>query len=209
MIMNQPSYSKLIKRKEKPGAMKARTCYLLSGKIVCGKCGSTYAGNSYKNRKSKINNVHDICFTEEAIQEVVQKVAVLFQEQQSSSRFEKKAIEKKMQSLENSIDNWIEALGKGIKGLKNKILEAQNRYEALQIELQKIESLKQADNISEELIRNIMTNKKHLLQSADESDRKEVLQEYVEQVVIQPSNDISHYDTEITYRVFNGGGERI
>lgn len=71
----------------------------------------------------------------------------------------------------------------------------------------KEKSLKQADNISEELILNIMTNKKHLLQSADESDRKEVLQEYVEQVVLQPSNDISHYETEITYRVFHGGGE--
>lgn len=90
--------------KEKPGAMKAKICYLLSGKIVCGKCGRMYAGNSYKNPKSKDNtvltyykcsgkcgntnvrkldieqmaleHVHDICFTEEAIQEVVHTVAV-------------------------------------------------------------------------------------------------------------------------------------
>lgn len=219
-------------RKQKPGAMKAKIYYLLSGKIVCGKCGSTYAGNSYKNLKSKdktvltyykcsgkcgnssvrkldieqmaLEHVHDICFTEEAIQE---KVAVLFKEQQGSSGFEKKSIKKKMQNLEISIDNWIEALGKGIKGLEDKILEAQNRYEAFQIELQKFEALNQANHISEDLIRSIITNKKHLLQSADEADQKEVLQQFVDQVVIQPSDHLDDFGAEITYRVFKYGDE--
>lgn len=56
-------------------------------------------------------------------------------------------------------------------------------------------------DISEGIIRNIVTNNKHLLHSVNDADRKEVLQEYVEQVVIQPSNDINHYDVEITYKV--------
>jgi site-specific DNA recombinase len=74
--------------------------------------------------------------------------------------------------------------------------------------LHKIKSSEnQSLEISEDFIRSIVNNKKHLLQSANDADKKEVLQEYVEQVVIQPSKDISHYDTEITYRVFNGGGE--
>jgi site-specific DNA recombinase len=222
-------------RRQKPGAMKAKICYLLSGKIFCGKCGSVYAGNSYKNRKSKYNtiltyykctgkcgntsvrkldieqmaleNVHDVCFTEEVIQDVIQKVDVLFQQQQNSSGFEKKAIEKKMLSLETSINNWIEALGKGIKGLENKIIDAQDRYEVLQTELHKINSLNQPIHINEDIIRNIITNKKHLLHSADDADKKEVLQEFVDRVVIQHSSHLDNFRAEITYRVFKYGDE--
>jgi site-specific DNA recombinase len=203
--------------------MKAKISYYLSGKIICGKCGSIYAGNSYTNKKSKDNtvlsyykctgkcgntnvrksdieqialeNVYDVCFTDEAIREVVQKVAVLYRQQQSNSGSEKMVIEKKMHSLENSINNWIEALGKGIKGLEEKIIDAQNRHEALQIEFHKIRTSEhQPLDISEEFIRSIVTNKKHLLLSAEDADKKEVLQEYVDRVVIQPSTDINHYD---------------
>lgn len=71
----------------------------------------------------------------------------------------------------------------------------------------KIESLNQTINISEELIRNIITNKKHLLASADEADQKEVLQEFVDQIVIQPSNHLDDLRVEITYRFFRYGGE--
>jgi site-specific DNA recombinase len=224
------------KRKQKPGTMKAKLCYLLSGKIICGNCGSVYAGNSYKNPKSKdktvltyykctgkcgntsvrktdieriaLEHVHDVCFSEEAIQEIVQKVAILYREQQNNCGSEKQSIEKKMINLENSINNWIEALGKGIKGLENKIIDAQNRHEALQIELHKINTTEhQTLDISEDFIRNIVTSKKHLLYSAEDADKKEVLQEYVDRVVIMSSKDINNYHTEITYRVFNGGGE--
>lgn len=225
-------------RKLKPGTMKAKVCYLLSGKIICGKCGSLYAGNSYKNKKSKDNtllsyykcsgkcgntnirkqdieqnvlqNIHEICFTKDAIQEVIKKVLELYHEQRGNSGNEIVVIEKNIQSLETSISNWIDALGKGIKGLEEKILDAQNRVEALHVELIKIKSSEQMPReINEKFIRTIVENKKHLLESADEADKKEVLQEYVEQVVIQPSNDISHYHTVITYRVFIGGGEGI
>jgi hypothetical protein len=47
-----------------------------------------------------------------------------------------------------------------------------------------------------------VTSKKHLLHSAVDADLKEVLQEYVQQVVIKPSNDISQFDAEINLQVF-------
>jgi site-specific DNA recombinase len=151
--------------------------------------------------------VHEVCFSEEAIQEIVQNLAKLYQVQQSNSGVEKKNIEDRMKSLETSTNNWIEALGKGIKGLEIKIIDAQSRLEALQYELHKINSLDQTTCISDELIRSIITNKKHLLYSADEADKKQVLQEYVDHVVIQSCNDIDLFNAEITYRVLSGGGE--
>lgn len=171
-----------------------------------GKCGNTSV-RKLDIEQMALEHVHDVCFTEEAIQEVVRKVKVLFHEQQNNSRSEKKAIEKEMQSLEISVNNWIDALGKGIKGLEDKIVDAQNRYEILQIELHKMDSLNQTIDISEDLIRSVITNKKHLIQSTDEADQKEVLQEYVDQVMIQPSDHLNDFRADITYRVFKYGGE--
>jgi hypothetical protein len=68
-------------------------------------------------------------------------------------------------------------------------IDAQNRHEALQHELHKINSLDQTINLSNEFI-NIVTNKKHLLYSADDADKKQVLQEYVDHVVIHPCTNI-------------------
>lgn len=228
----------MLSRKMKPGQMKAKVSYLLTGKIICGNCGGLYSGNSYRNKKSKdltvlsyykcsnkcgntnirkeeieklaLDHVHEVCFTEEAIQEVVEKVVKLYQAQQDHSDIDIKLIEKKINSLENNVHNWVDALGKGIRGLEDKIIDAQNRIEALQIELHQTKSTQgHKPVISEEFVRNLVNSKKHLLQSADSADQKQVLQEYVQQVVIQPSKNINNFDTEITYRVFNGGGEGI
>jgi len=107
----------MVQRKQKPGEMKAKVCYLLSGKIVCGKCGNSYTGNSYSNSKSKdktllsyykcsgkcgntnirkidiermaLDHVQEVCFSVEAIQEIVQNVAWLYKEQQNNSGSEK------------------------------------------------------------------------------------------------------------------------
>lgn len=48
---------KLQARKRKPGRMKAKMNYLLTGKIYCGGCGALYAGNSYTNTKSSERTV--------------------------------------------------------------------------------------------------------------------------------------------------------
>jgi hypothetical protein len=67
----------------------------------------------------------------------------------------------------------------------------------LQVEFHKIKSSDhQSLDISEEFMRNIVTSKKHLLHSTEDADKKEVLQEYVQQVVIQTSNDLSQFDAE-------------
>ncbi|MNW13330.1 hypothetical protein D3C71_2112660 [compost metagenome] len=49
--------------------------------------------------------------------------------------------------------------------------------------------------------------KKNSLLSTDEGVKKQVLQEYVDRVDIQPSKDINRFDVEITYRVFTNGAE--
>jgi len=68
-------------------------------------------------------------------------------------------------------------------------------------------ALDQTINISDDFIRDIVKRKKHLLKSADDADKKQVLQEYVDHLVIHPCTNINLFHAEITYRVFSGGDE--
>jgi site-specific DNA recombinase len=67
--------------------------------------------------------------------------------------------------------------------------------------------MKQTNVLDESLILKILESKKNSLLSGDKDEKKQVLQEYVDLVVIQPSKDINRFDVEITYRVFSNGGE--
>jgi site-specific DNA recombinase len=225
----------MIVRKHKPGKMKAKVNYLLSGKVVCGNCGATYTGNSYRNSKSsektllcyykcsakcgntsvRKENIENIaieqllneCFSDSAMGPIIDRVEELYQKQRKNSQDDIQPIKKELDELELTINNWMNALGKGIKGLEEKIVEAQNRQEALQYELERAEMMQKQAFVDRGLIMSILNEKKHSLLSANEDERKQVLQEYVDRIVIQPSRDINQFDTEITYRVFSGGGD--
>ena len=230
-------YKKMMERKHKPGRMKAKVTYLLTGKIYCGNCGSAYAGNSYRNPKaadktllcyykcsSKCGNtsvrkddIEDIakdnlienCFSSEGTKEILYRVKELYKQQRHSTQDDVNPIKSELKELSQKINNWIDALGKGIKGLEDKIVEAQHRQEALEEELLRIELIQNTEELPDEAIMRIIEDKKHLLNTADEQQQKEVLQEYVERITIQPSKDINSYNVDITYRVFSGGGEGI
>lgn len=222
-------------RKRKPGRMKAKMNYLLTGKVYCGCCGALYAGNSYTNPKSSEKTVlayykcqskcgntsvrkEDIesmviqqllneCFSEEGFQEIISRVQDLYQKEKKQTESDIEPIKRELVELEGKLRNWIEALGSGIKSVIENIKGAELRREALEYELQRAEIMQKTNILDESLIRAILESKKNSLLSDDEDEKKRVLQEYVDRVVVQPSKDINRFDVEITYRVFNNGGE--
>lgn len=146
-------------------------------------------------------------FSQQAIDEIVTRVKELFRERKKESASDVDPIKKEIKELETSVENWMQALGKGINGLDNRIIEAQNKIEFLQGELLRIEAIQRYNEIDSETIYAILKRKKDSLFSTDEDEKKKVLQEYVERIIINPSRDINSLDIKITYRVFNGGGE--
>jgi len=62
-------------------------------------------------------------------------------------------------------------------------------------------------DIDESRIKVVLEQKKNLLTSSDEEARRQVIQEFVDEVVILPSDDLDHYEVKVRYRVFIGGGE--
>jgi len=228
---------KMSKRKKGPGRMKAKVNYLLTGKIYCGECGSLYAGNSYRNPKSRentllsyykcqgkcgnasirkddieelaIKHLLETCFSPEGEEEIVARVQELYRQTKNQSEGEIEPIKLELAELNRKLNNWIEALGNGVKSVVASIKETEQRKEALEYELQRAEMIKQTVILDDAIIIKILNDKKNLLLSADEDEKKQVLQEYVDRVVIHPSKDINSYDVEITYRVFSNGGEGI
>lgn len=226
---------KMDERKRKPGMMKAKINYLLVGKVFCGKCGSPYNGNSYRNSKSKdrtllayykcsgkcgntsvrkddlenltIKYLLEQCFSPDNMYDIALRVQDLYQQHRKNSLEDVEPIQQELRELETTIENLMLALGKGIRGLEERIVELQNRQDLLRHELNRIEIIRRTHEISLEKILSLLEEKKHLLFSSDEEEKKQVLQEYVDRIVIKPSKDINSFDTEITYRVFNGGGE--
>jgi site-specific DNA recombinase len=227
--------AKMGARKRQPGRMKAKVNYLLTGKIYCGQCGSLYSGNSYNNPKSStgsllsyykcqgkcgntsvrkeaieglvINKLIQECFSEDGIRGIVARVQELYLDEKKRTEADVEPMRKELAELEVKIYNWTEALGAGLKSVIESIKQAEIRKEILQGELQRAELIQQVSVIDELIIEKILMNKKNLLLSANEDEQKEVLQEYVDRVVIQPSRDINSFDAEITYRVFTNGAE--
>lgn len=226
---------KMSSRKRTGGRMKAKVNYLLTGKIVCGQCGAFYAGNSYNNPKSAdntlltyykcqskcgntsvrkddieritIEKLADHCFSNTGATQIAARVQELYKQEQQQYASDIEPIKSELAELEGKLNNWIEALGNGIKSVIENIKQAEQRKEVLEYELQRAEMIQKTNVLDEFLIMSVINDKKHLLLSGDDEDKKQVLQEYVDRVVIGPSTDINHYDAEITYRVFSDGDE--
>jgi len=226
---------KLQARKQKPGRMKAKVNYLLTGKIYCGNCGALYAGSSYVNPKSSegtvltyykcqgkcgntnirkddieamvIQRLLEYCFSGEGVQELITQVQELYRREKRQTESGIEPIKQELAEIESKLKNWIDALGAGIKTVIENIKQAEQRKEALEYELQRAEMMQQVSVLNSDQILNIIETKKNLLLAGDDAEQKQVLQEYVDRVVIQPSRDINRFDVEITYRVFNNGGE--
>jgi len=219
-------------RQMKPGRMKAKVNYLLSGKIICGKCGTGYNANAYRKRKdsdeyyryykcsAKCGNTSvrkdDIeklviqelllhCFSEEGITGIVANVKRLYQDHRKTTKEDVEPIQTEIRNLDTQIENWIQSLGRGIKGLDERIIEAQNQKELLEEELNRISLVQKNAEIDEKLITNILFTKQQELLSEDEEVKKAVLFEYVDHVIIKDGGDTNNFKAEVTYRVLGNG----
>jgi site-specific DNA recombinase len=224
-------------RQHTGGRMKAKVVYLLSGKVHCGnpECRSSYVGESYPsrgkvyayykcsgkcgNKNVKKDDLEGVvvdrllatCFTPEAMMAIAKRVKELYAKRHNSIESEIEPIKKEIQSLDTKLNNWIDALGEGLLDksvLANKIREANEKKVFLESQLTQAEIIKSTHDIDESVIIKVMENKKHLLFSDNAEDRKQVLQEYIDSVVVLHSSD-GGLDVKLTVRVFNGGGEGI
>jgi len=228
-------YAKMKLRQRTGGRMKAKIIYLLSGKVFCGnsECNKSYVGESYRSRNNfyayykcsgkcgnknvKKNDLEDIvikqlidtCFTAKAMAEIAVRIKELYSERHSKINNEIAPINKEIEALETKMNNWLDAIGEGLLNkavVAGKIREAQEKREFLLTQLAQAKVIQATQEIKESDIIRVMENKKHLLFSENDEDKKQVLQEYIDSVTVLHSKD-GNLDVKLTVRVFNGGGE--
>lgn len=226
----------LAHRKHKPGAQKAKHSWLLSGKIICAKCGSNFQGDSYRNKKSKkhtlllyyrcsnracdaskirkddiegavIDNLIQTCFTASALETVSHQVMDLYRKDVEAGKQAVAPLLREIETLDRRISNWLDLAGEGIGGVVDKIKQAELQKEEIKVELKRIELMHSSSSfVDEKFVKNILETKKHSLFSRNGEEKKQVLQEFVNSVVVE-TRAIHEFDANLSYRVFNGGGE--
>ena len=108
------------------------------------------------------------------------------------------------------LDNWINAIGNGLdpKVITPRINEANERKEFLELELKKALIVKEVQALDDKKIISMLENKKALLFSTNDEERKQVIQEYVDKVIIKHSDD-GDFNITLSVRVLNGGAKGI
>lgn len=206
--------------------LRAKTVYLLSGKIFCSQCGSQISGESYNSRGRQyayykcsgkcgnrgipkeliegivVEKLIEICFTPEATQRIIAKVKKLYLEKKGGIENDVKPLKEEISSLESKVSNWIDAIGDGVldrKTLADKIKEANEKKEFLMSQLLQIEMIQSTPEISDEAILNVLNSKKDHLLSDDLNDQKSVIQEFIDSVKVFFTDD-NKLDLDVTVR---------
>ncbi|MFN3284213.1 MAG: hypothetical protein ACK40Q_08295 [Pseudothermotoga sp.] len=152
------------------------------------------------------------CFSEEAAFKIVQKVKELYRKQRKTSDQDLHPIKSELADIEKKLNNWIDALGEGLLDktvLAEKIKEANQRKVVLESELHRTLMMNTTPDIDDKSIKEVLYKKRDLLYSSNEEERKQVIQEFVEMIIVLPSDDNDPKDKEpikidMKVRLFTG-----
>lgn len=207
---------KMNEKKHRAAANKAKVEYLLSGKIICGECGSTYAGNarrskgytyiSYnctkKNGKEKCRNkgvqrdvlesivlksLSEKVFNKDILPEIISKYNVFALSKNNEFVLMKKQLEKRIAETDKGITNIVNlVVSTGSAALAEKLKELEAEKESLEISLKEAERKLSEMTVDESKLKKAFSKAKRMLKSGALKNRKAIVQQYVKQVVMYP-----------------------
>jgi site-specific DNA recombinase len=215
-------------RKRRAAAYKAKEEYLLSGKIICGECGSTYAGNarrsknctyiSYtctkKNGKEKCRNkgiqrdliesivlkhLSEKVFNKDIFPTIVSMYNDFALNKNSELLTMAKQIEKRISATDKGINNIVNlVVTTGSAALAGKLTELESEKANLEKSLIEAKRKISEMTVNEAELKKAFSKAKRLLVSGTLKNRKAIVQHYVKQVVMY--ND----KIEVEYNIFGG-----
>lgn len=222
---------KMDERRRMTATFKSKQDYLLSGKIICGECGSTYAGNSRKSRdkfyvsysctkkngKVKCNNpgisrdnieqkilkhLSEKVFNKDILPTIIEKYNDFAMSKNSEFILMKKELESKIAEIDKGINNIVNIIvSTGSAALTDKLKE----LEATKAQLQ--ESLKEAEQKISEMsidankLKSAFNKAKRMLKSGELKNRKAIVQQYIKEVVVYKDKITVEYNISSTYTV--------
>ena len=154
-----------------------------------------------------IEQLVKVCFSKEGVRSIVQTVKEMYRAERKQSKKDIAPVRKEISELEAKIDNWLELAGSGVKGVIDKIKEAERRKEVLEFELHRMATIDASSDLEDSMILSILNKKKSLLLSEGEEERKQAVQEFIEKVIVLYDEPNNQFDLSIKVRLFTGGGE--
>ncbi|MEE1124807.1 MAG: recombinase family protein [Acutalibacteraceae bacterium] len=204
------------RRRHKAAAYKSKEEYLLSGKIICGECGSTYAGNarrsknytyiSYtctkKNGKEKcrnrgtqrdliesiiLNKLSEKVFDVKILPEIISRYNDFALSKNKEFIAVKKQLEQRLAEIDKGIANIVNlVVTTGSAALAEKLKELELEKVTLEISLKEAERKLSEMSVDEAQLSQAFSKAKSLLKSGTLKNRKAIVQQYVKQVVMYP-----------------------
>lgn len=222
---------KMNERKQYRAAYKAKQDYLLSGKIICGECGSTYSGNSRRTRdtvyisytcnkqngKNKCHNsgisrdrlekaileqLAERVFNKDILPMIVEKYNEFALSKNSEYLTIKNEIMNKIAEIEKGINNIVDlAVSTGSPALMKKLQELEANKSQYENSLKDAESKLSEMAIDEKKLRSAFNKAKRLLKSGTLINQKAIVEQYVKQVIIYKDKITVEYNISGTYTV--------
>lgn len=222
---------KMNDRKQKTATFKAKQDYLLSGKVVCGECNSTHAGNSRKTRdkfyvsysctkkngKAKCDNtgisrdmleqiilerLSEKVFNKDILPTIIERYNDFALSKNSEFLLMKKELEAKIAETDRGINNIVNlVVSTGSIALTDKLKELETTKSQLQESLIEAERKISEMSIDADKLKSAFNKAKRMLKSGTLKNRKAIVQQYVKEVVIFKDKIIVEYNISGTYTV--------
>ena len=205
------------KRRHKTATYKAKEDYLLSGKIICGECGSTYAGNARRSKNSTyisytctkkngrekcrnrgtqrdliesiiLNKLSEKVFDVKILPEIISRYNDFALSKNKEFIAVKKQLEQRLAEIDKGIANIVNlVVTTGSAALAEKLKELELEKVTLEISLKEAERKLSEMSVDEAQLRKAFSKAKSLLKSGTLKNRKAIVQQYVKQVVMYPN----------------------
>lgn len=219
------------KRKQCRAAHKATQDYLLSGKIVCGECGGTYAGNSRKTRdkyyisysctkkngKVKCKNpgicreqleemildrLSDKVFNKDMLPSIIEKYNDFALSKNSTFLTMQKELKAKITETDKGINNIVNIIvSTGSAALTDKLKELESTKAQLQDSLSEAERKLSEMHIDTNKLKSAFNKAKRMLKDGTLKNRKAIVQQYVKEIVVYKDKITVEYNISGTYTV--------
>lgn len=224
---------KMAERRRKTASFKARQDYLLSGRIVCGECGSTYAGMSRKANDTHpqyisyrctkkngavscknpeiprdmiecavLKTLADSVFDEAVLPKLLSKYNSYAASKNTSLQAEINGLNDRIKEVDKGIENIVNVvMNTGSAALSAKLSELEKERETLRKALRKAEQQKKNTGINKRQLKSAFRVAKQMLQDGTLANKKAIINQYVNRVVIFRDRIEVEYNISPTYAV--------
>ena len=204
---------------------------MLSGKIICGECGSTYAGNARKTRdklyisymctkkngKVKCNNsgiqrdyienivltsLADKVFNKSVLPEIIKKYNDFALSKNQEYSFLKDGLKLKITENAKEINNIIKVMrSTGSATLAKELEKLELEKSELEQSLLDVESKISSMRIDESKIKIAFDKAKKMLKTGTLKNRKSIVEQYVKQIMVYKDKITIEYSIGNTYSI--------